>query len=150
MPFSVSSIRHKEITFCNVEKLFGLGEENCMSNTQLNCLSCLWKPSLKPIWLKEQVLSNRLHTKVRRIQLSWVTWNWWFDKKVKIIINLYEVFLVAVYGNYKKWPLWWAFPDKNRLSLSCITFDKNYRIYTMSFLTSGKKNIKLNYWELVL
>jgi len=25
---------------------------------------------------------------------------------VKIIINLYEVFLVAVYGNYKKWPLW--------------------------------------------
>ena len=29
-----------------------------------------------------------------------------FFKKVKIIINLYEVFLVAVYGNYKKWPLW--------------------------------------------
>ena len=29
-----------------------------------------------------------------------------FPTKVKIIINLYEVFLVAVYGNYKKWPLW--------------------------------------------
>ena len=29
-----------------------------------------------------------------------------FLLKVKIIINLYEVFLVAVYGNYKRWPLW--------------------------------------------
>ena len=46
MPFSVSSIRNKEITFCNVVKLFGLGQEQYSTELPIMPVKAILETSL--------------------------------------------------------------------------------------------------------